>query len=187
MAGRKPRRGADKVFVPGAAQLTLTTSAPIVTIGLSIRGLAERLAPIAPDIDATVQQIRHWTREGLLLPIQDTLHSGPGVHRIYGDDAVYEGAILSVVANAGLPISGSKILADAMVQARLEIARRKTSKGRKNSHLVIMRTALGMTAVAMVGDGEKFAAPRGFKVADAVMTIDIDLEKLFAQVTNGRS
>jgi DNA-binding transcriptional MerR regulator len=186
MVGRKPRRGADKVFAPGAANLALTSSAP--TIGLTIRGLAERLTPIAPDTDATVQQIRHWTREGLLLPIQDTLHSGPGVHRVYNDDAaVYEAAILSVVANAGLPISGSKILADAMVQARLEIARRKTGKGRKNPHLIILRTALGATAAAVLGAGEKFVGPRGFKVADAVMTIDLDLENLFAQVTHGRS
>jgi DNA-binding transcriptional MerR regulator len=187
MAGRKPRRGADKVFAPGAAQLTLTTSAPNVTIGLTIRGLAERLAPIAPDVDATVQQIRHWTREGLLLPIQDTLHSGPGVHRVYNDDAVYEGAILSVVANAGLPISGSQVLADAMAQVRLEVAKRKAGKGKKNSHLIIMRTPLGQTAAAVIGEGERFTGPRGFKVAEAVMSIDIDLEKLFAQVGHGRS
>jgi DNA-binding transcriptional MerR regulator len=180
--GRTPRRGTDKVFVPGAARLTLTTSAPIVTIGLTIRGLAERLAPISPDTDATVQQIRHWTREGLLLPIQD-LHSGPGVHRLYHpDDAVYEAAILSVAANAGLPISGSQVLADAMAQARLEVARRKAGKGKRKPHLVIMRTALGATAAAVIGESEKLASPRGFKVADVVMTIDIGLEKLFAQV-----
>jgi DNA-binding transcriptional MerR regulator len=148
----------------------------------TIHGLAKRLAQIAPDVDATVQQIRHWTREGLLLPIQDTLHSGTGVHRVYNNDAVYEGAILSVIANAGLPISGSKILADAMVQARLEIARHKAGRGRKKPRLVIMRTALGVTAAAVIGEGEKFIGPRGFKVTETVMTIDIDLEKLFALV-----
>jgi DNA-binding transcriptional MerR regulator len=184
--GRKPRQSGDKVFAPPAARLTLTTLAPTVMIGLTIRSLAERLASIAPDIDATVQQIRHWTREGLLPPIQD-LHSGPGVHRLYHpDDAVYEAAVLSVFANVGLPISGSQVLADAMTQVRLEIARRKTGKGRKAPHLVIMRTALGVNAVAVIGAGEKFAA-RGFKPADAVMTIDLDLEKLFTEVGHGRS
>jgi DNA-binding transcriptional MerR regulator len=190
MAGRKPQRGADKVFAPEAARASLSRpQAPTVTIGLTIRGLAERLAPIAPDTDATMQQIRHWTREGLLFPIQDTLHSGPGVHRVYNDDAVYEAAVLSVVANAGLPISGSQVLADAMAQVRIEIARRKAGKGRKKPHLVIMRTVLRQTATAaaVIGEGEKFIGPRGFKEAEAVMTIDIDLEKLFAQVTHGRS
>jgi DNA-binding transcriptional MerR regulator len=169
-----------------AARLTLTTSAPIVMIGLTIRSLAERLIPIAPDPDATTQQIRHWTREGLLIPIQD-LHSGPGMHRLYHpEDSVCEAAVLSVVANAGLPISGSQILADAMTQVRLEIARRKTGKGRKSPHLVIMRTALGVNAVAVIGASEKFAV-RGFKTTDAVMTIDLDLEKLFTEVGYGRS
>jgi DNA-binding transcriptional MerR regulator len=150
--------------------------------------LAEQLAPIAPnDVDATMQQIRHWTREGLLIPLQH-LHSGPGMHREYHpEDTRYEAAVLSVVANLGLPISGSQVLADAMVQVRLEVAKRKAGKGKKNPHLIIMRTPLGQTAAAVIGEGEKFTGPRGFKLSEAVMTIDIDLEKLFAQVTHGRS
>jgi DNA-binding transcriptional MerR regulator len=146
--------------------------------------LAEQLAPVSPNgVDATMQQIRHWTREGLLIPLQH-LHSGPGMHREYHPhDTRYEGAVLSVVANLGLPISGSQVLADAMAQVRLEVAKRKAGKGKKNPHLVIMRTPLGQTAAAVIGEGEKFIGPRGFKVAEAVMTIDLDLEKLFAQVT----
>jgi DNA-binding transcriptional MerR regulator len=174
--GKTPRWETGKV----------TTYAPIVMVSLTISDLAVALSPIAPDIPATTQQIRHWTREGLLVPIQD-LHSGPGVHRRYASDAVLEAAVLSVFANTGFPISGSQVLAEAMTQLRLEIAKRKVGKGRKKPHIIIMRTALGQTAAAVLAEGEKFTGPRGFKVADAVMMIDLDLDKLFAQVTHERS
>jgi DNA-binding transcriptional MerR regulator len=173
--GRKPRVIEIGAKLGGTGRLTAAAEP------LTIRGLAERLAPIAPDTDATVQQLRHWTREGLLRPVQD-LHSGPGVHRLYDEAAVYEATILSVVANAGLPISGSQVLAEAMAQARVEIARRKGGKGRKRPHLILVRSALGMTAAAVVEAGEKLTDSRGFKAAEAVVTIDIDLGKLFAQL-----
>jgi DNA-binding transcriptional MerR regulator len=186
--GGKSPRGADKIFALGAADLTTspsTATAPTFTAGFTVRNLAEQLVGIAPDIDATVQQIRHWTREDLLFPVRHA-HSGPGMHRVYHPDAVYEAAILSMITNAGLPISGSQVLADAMAQARLEIARRRAGKGRKNPHLVIKRTALGQSAATVVGEGERFTGPRGFKVGEAVMAIDLDLERLFAQVIHGR-
>jgi DNA-binding transcriptional MerR regulator len=130
---KKLRRGADIVLTPKSANLTLRTFAPTVTIS----GLAKALAPIAPDEAATVQALRHWTREGMLSPSQH-LHSGPGVHREYIlDVAIYEAAILHLFNDMGLPISGSRILAEALEQVRREVAKRRAGKGKKKARLII--------------------------------------------------
>ena len=76
----------------------------------------------------------------------------------------------------GLPISGSRILPDALGRVRREVAKRNAGKGKKNPHLIIAGgPPKGMTAVRIYGQGE-------IRDADAVVTIDIDLEKLFAQI-----
>jgi DNA-binding transcriptional MerR regulator len=167
---RKRRRRGDTVLVPEAASLTLTIS-----------GLAAALAPIAPDEAATVQHLRHWTREGMLPPVEHP-HSGPGVHRVYAnDEAVYEAAILHLFNDMGLPISGSRILPDALDQVRREIAKRKAGKGKKALRLIIAGgPPAGMTAVRVYGQGEKVVDHR-----DTTWTLAIDLEKLFAQLGLG--
>jgi DNA-binding transcriptional MerR regulator len=172
---RKPRHRGDTGIMPPAASLTLQ---PTVTIS----GLAAALAPIAPDEPATVQHLRHWTREGMLPPVQHA-HSGPGKHRVYAKpDAVYEAAILHLFNDMGLPISGSRILTDALDQVRREIAKRKAGKGKKALRLIIAGgPPTGMTTVRVYGQGEKVVDHR-----DTTVTIAIDLEKLFAQLEHGR-
>lgn len=174
--GKKPQRRGDIVRMPEAANLTLRGFAPTVTIS----GLATALAPIAPDQAATVQQLRHWTREGMLPPVEHP-HSGPGKHREYAHpDAVYDAAILYLFNDMGLPISGSRILADALNQVRREIAKRKAGKGKKAPRLIIAGgPPAGMTAVGVYGQGEKVVD------RDTTVTINIDLEKLFAQLEHG--
>jgi DNA-binding transcriptional MerR regulator len=137
--------------------------------------LAASIASIAPNQATTVQQIRHWTREGMLPPIEHP-HSGAGKHREYDlASARYQAAVLHLFNDLGLPISGSRILTDALDQVRRELAKRNAGKGKKNPHLIIAGgPPAGMTAVRIYGQGEK--------VRDAVVTIDIDLEKLFAQI-----
>jgi DNA-binding transcriptional MerR regulator len=141
--------------------------------------LAASIASIAPNQATTVQQIRHWTREGMLPPVEH-LHSGAGKHREYDRaSAPYEAAVLHLFNDLGLPISGSPILPDALEQVRREVAKRKSGKGKKNPHLIIAGgPPTGMTAVRIYGQGEK--------VRDAVVTIDIDLGKLFAQIESVR-
>jgi DNA-binding transcriptional MerR regulator len=176
--GKKPQRRADIVIVPEAAQLTVRSSPPTVTVG----GLAEMLAPIAPDQAAVVQQLRHWTRENLLRPIEHS-HGGPGKHREYDKStAVYDAAFLHLVNALDLPVGGSNILVNALTQVRSEVAKRLAGRGRKKPHLIMARTLAGATAVAVIDEGEKIVEQRGFKTVDVVATIDIDLGKLFAQI-----
>lgn len=174
---KKSRRRKGTVFTPEALE-RLKTFPPTVTIS----GLAAALAPIAPDVAATTQAIRHWTREGLLPPAEH-LHSGPGKHREYVlANSLYVAALLHLFNDLGLPISGSPILADALEQVRREVAKRKAGKGKKKPHLIIAGgPPTGMTAVGVYSEGENV------KATDAVLTIDIDLEKLFAQVQRGNS
>jgi DNA-binding transcriptional MerR regulator len=154
---------------------------------MRVHGLAAALAPLAPDVAATTQMIRHWTREGMLFPVQHS-HSGPGKHREYAPDAVYESALLYAFNDMGLPISGSRALLDAVTMARIEVAQRRAGKGKKKPRLVVVWTPAGMATVGVYGEGEKIEDRRGFKAADVVVTIDIDLEKLFARVDgHGRS
>jgi DNA-binding transcriptional MerR regulator len=150
---------------------------PTLTVG----EIAEALTPIAPDVTSTLHRIRHWFREQMLLPVYQT-HAGSGRHRLFSADAVYDAAVLHVLTNLGLPVSGSRALVDGLTFVRFEIAERKAGKGKKNPRLRILSTALGMTMVGVFGEGEKIKEHPSFKVADIVMTIDIDLEKLFAQV-----
>ena len=56
--------------------------APTLTVGQ----IFEQLGPIAPDAAAAMRErIRHWTREGLLLPVNQH-HAGTGRHRRYSPD-----------------------------------------------------------------------------------------------------
>ena len=170
---KKSRQQTITALTPKTANSTLLTSFPTVTISR----LAASVASIAPDQAATTQQIRHWTREGMLPPVQHQ-HSGPGKHREYDPDARFEVAVLSLFNDLGLPVAGSDILTDALKQVRDEVAKRKAGKGKKNPHLII---AGGPPAGMTVGIYRK-----GEKVPVAMVTIDVNLEKLFAQIESIR-
>lgn len=151
---------------------------------LSISQIAERLAPIAPDTAGTIQRIRHWTREQMLLPAHQH-HAGTGKHRRYSEDAIYDAAILHIFTSAGISVSGSRTLVDALTMARFAIPKWKAerSKGRTpQCSLVALRTVKGMGTFGVLWEGEKFADVRGFKMTDVVMKIEIDLTKLFMQI-----
>ena len=121
---------------------------------MRVHGLAAALVRLAPDVAATVQIIRHWTREGVLFPVQHQ-HAGPGKHREYAPDAIYEAAILFAINDMGLPISGSRALTDALTMARFEIAQREIGKGKKKPRLVLMWTPARMMAVGVYGEGRE--------------------------------
>lgn len=105
-----------------------TPGDPTLTVG----EIAERLSRIAPDVRGTVQRIRHWTREQMLLPV-DKLHAGTGKHRRYAADSVYDAAILQITTGAGLNISSQRYLVDALTQARFAIPKWKAA-ARKGGH-----------------------------------------------------
>lgn len=157
-----------------------TPAAPSWTQGqstLTVGEIAERLRPIAPDIAATVQRIRHWTREQMLVPI-DRHHEGTGKHRRYAEGAVYDAAILQVVTSAGLHVATERYLIDALTHASLQLSswREATRLGQKpRMFLTISKSA-------------DESAPK-FKVSPVVgeptgdFTITIDLGKIFARVS----
>ena len=97
---------------------------PTLTVGQ----IAERLRPIAPDVETTVQRIRHWTRERMMLPV-GALHGGTGKHRLYAADNVYSAAILHVFTAFGLNISTVRILVEGLTLARLKAPTWKKKRG----------------------------------------------------------
>ncbi len=72
---------------------------------LTVKELAIRAAPGAsPDeIQQIIRQLRHWTASHVLLPSTE-LHTGPGTHRKYSADAVYNAAVLLELAALSLPV-----------------------------------------------------------------------------------
>jgi DNA-binding transcriptional MerR regulator len=101
---------------------------PTLTVGQ----IAEQLGPIAPDAGpAMSERIRHWTREGLLLPVRQH-HAGTGRHRRYSPDASYEAAVLSALADAGLQLASRPYIQTALSQAR--VALQKWRQARSAGH-----------------------------------------------------
>jgi DNA-binding transcriptional MerR regulator len=148
---------------------------------LKVSDIAEALAPIAPDVEGTIQRIRHWTREGLMLPV-DVMHEGPGKHRQYAADAVYDAAVLQVMTNAGLSVNSVRHLVEALKRIRSQIP--KWKKDGRPFKLVISRTAVGLSSVELLTgkDNKVIIGVPTFKLADVVMTIHVNLGKLFVQV-----
>ena len=109
---QKPR----KVHTLTAAPLT-TAPPNLGSPKLTVGQIVEQLGPVAPEAAAMSERIRHWTREGLLLPV-DQHHAGTGRHRRYGPDAVYEAAILNALATAGLQLVSQPYIHSALSQVR---------------------------------------------------------------------
>jgi DNA-binding transcriptional MerR regulator len=180
--------------------VSFTTAPPVIGAPtLTVADIAQALvrAGFAPDPAGVVQRVRHWTREHQLLPA-DQLHAGPGKHRLYDVDAVYVAAILHTLTAIGLPVSGSRMLTDGLTKARLAIPKWKAAqkKGQKwNPVLVVLVATTSrtpgtfgpVTAVGVYEEREEIKRLEGFHLADTVLTIRLDLGKLFAQVDHGRS
>jgi DNA-binding transcriptional MerR regulator len=187
---KKQRRRAAKGNAPAeiTGRLSASEAADIAAIAgqLTVGDIAAMLMPIAPGLEGTIQRIRHWTREGVLRPIE-LAHGGPGKHRRYDDASVYSAAVLTVMADLGLPVSQSRFLANAMEVVNSESA--KWMAARKKGETVrlpplIIGVATGNTIQVGLG---KLRDERNFKVTNVVLKLDIDLTKLFAEVDHGRS
>jgi DNA-binding transcriptional MerR regulator len=157
-----------------------TSTVPAFIAGWTVSDLADFLAPIAPDQPNTVQRIRHWTREGILLPIESSAHAGPGVHRLYGDAAIYCAAFLHVYTVAGLPISHSRFLKKIMPMVDTAAAQWHGARQKKQT-AKLESLVLGVSAAGTI----RINAPKS-DVRDAVLTLAFDLSKLFAEVDRGR-
>lgn len=152
---------------------------------LVVSEIAEALKLIAPDTPSTLNRIRHWFREQMLLPV-DQKHAGSGRHRRFGADAPFDAAVLCALTDAGIPVSGSRALVDALTFARFALPKWKAARAKGQAldlTVFIARTAQGFTQVGVLGLGEeRMKDQAGFKVADVVLTIEVNLSKLWAQV-----
>jgi DNA-binding transcriptional MerR regulator len=109
--------------------VSLTVGAPTLTVGQ----IAERLGTVAPDAGA--ERIRHWTREGLLLPVSQH-HAGTGRHRHYSPETIYEAALLNAFANAGLQLVSRPYIQAALNQARAAL--QKWRQGHKRPLFLVI-------------------------------------------------
>src|SRR5262249_39151982 len=71
--------------------------------------IAERIARSLDELPAIRERLRHWTREGLLIPIGDR-NPGSGKHRRYEAPALLDAAILNILADHGIPVVGRDLL-----------------------------------------------------------------------------
>jgi DNA-binding transcriptional MerR regulator len=115
MAKDPKKRAVGPAWRPGDATMT-------------VGEIAARLAPIAPDTEATIQKIRHWAREGIMEPVAQ-VHEGTGRHRLYAADDLYTSAILYVLTSFGLTITALRPLVDSLTQARLALPGWKKKRG----------------------------------------------------------
>ena len=178
--GRKPRKNADKGHVVLRAENLVSGSPILGAPTLVVSDIAAHLAPIAPDVPNTVQRIRHWTREGMLRPIESSAHAGPGNHRLYGDSAVYSAAFLHVLTATGLPVSHSRFLKSIMPMVDAAAAQWHAARQEKRT-AKLESLVLGVSADGTI----QINAPKS-DMRDAVLTFAFDLGKLFAEVDRGR-
>jgi hypothetical protein len=97
----------------------LAVSRPAIGVGtLTVGEIADRLSALAPDIPASIERLRHWTREKLIVPV-DQQHAGTGKHRRYAEGRnEYDGAILHALADAGMHVVSRPYVQAALDQAR---------------------------------------------------------------------
>jgi DNA-binding transcriptional MerR regulator len=165
------KKGRDVV-----AARSLTVASPSVgTPTLTVGEIAEQLGKVAPDAVATRERLRHWTREGLLAPV-DRHHAGTGKHRRYDADSTYDAAILNAVASAGLHVVTQRYLIEALAMARH--ARRKWERTGSRGPLLLeisQKTAGGGTTIA-IHEGAVQCDPT------AELSIVINMAQIFANV-----
>jgi DNA-binding transcriptional MerR regulator len=118
--------------------------APTLTVGQ----IAERLCKLNPDKAATKERVRHWTREDLLAPVAKH-HEGTGRHRGYAEDSVYDAAVLSVIANAGLHITAHRYLLRGLPLVRQALQKWEAAKSGGRLFLEISHTKAGSPTITI--------------------------------------
>ena len=154
---------------------SLRTSRPVIGAPLlGVGDVAERLNILAPDTSASIERIRHWTREGLLLP-DDQHHAGTGKHRRYSANVAYDAAILTALADAGMHIVSRPYIRTALAKARAALS--DWLKNPTRSLFLVIVHPLGpmFEPTADVCSSVKHDP-------SAKLTIVIDLAQLYARV-----
>jgi DNA-binding transcriptional MerR regulator len=149
-----------------------TLGRPTLTVGQ----IATQLGTAAPDVTATRERLRHWTREGLLSPVVDH-HSGTGNRRKYDPSVVYDAAILNAIAGAGLHVVSRPYLLDALSKARDARQKWEGAKSRGPLFLEISHRPRGDGSTeTIIHEGEPKCDP------SAELSIVINLTLIFTGV-----
>jgi len=154
---------------------------------MTVSEIAERLRPIAPDVEATITRLRHWTTQLMLLPVQQ-LHQGTGKHRLYAADDVYSAAILHVLTSFGLTVSAVRPLVDGLSKARFAAPKWKEKRG--PLYLAVWRRAPGRAVVDVTEEEPKTSADlrapgRNEPELIGELMLVIDLARLWSRIEGG--
>jgi DNA-binding transcriptional MerR regulator len=129
--------------------VSLTAPSPeLGTPTLTVGQIAERLRALASGTASTAERIRHWTREGLLAPMENH-HAGTGKHREYDASSVYDAAVLSVIADAGLHITAHRYLLRGLALVRRALQKWKAAKSGGGLFLEISHTEAGSPTITI--------------------------------------
>jgi DNA-binding transcriptional MerR regulator len=148
---------------------------PTVTVG----EIAQRVQTIGPNPASTIERIRHWTREGLLIPA-DQHHAGSGKHRRYATESVYDAAILTVIANAGLPLVSQTYLHKALPLARGAL--RKWIRVRRKNQDIMLFLEISQTASETGSRSVRIHEGAVKHDSSAELSIIINLSQIFTRV-----
>ena len=119
---RAAKKRAKRLKPVALTAVPLAVSRPAIGVTtLTVGEIADRLSTLAPDISASIERLRHWTRERLLVPV-DQQHAGTGKHRHYAEgSSEYDGAILHALADAGVHVVSRPYVQAALAQARFAL------------------------------------------------------------------
>jgi DNA-binding transcriptional MerR regulator len=149
---------------------------PTETVG----EIAARLAAISPNFEGTIQRIRHWTREGLMVPA-DLHHAGTGRHRRYPQTAVFDAAVLHVLTNAGLTTSAVRDLKTTSPERHLvdalTLVRFSVPKWRQQGGPLFLTISQSGTRTEIEVIEQQAGTP-----AEDDLTIVINLAKVFSRI-----
>ena len=88
----------------------------------TVTGVARRICRSRDDVQRVAEQIRYWTREGLLRP-EGERHSGTGRWRTYHEREICKAAILHELSRRGLTIGAMGLVMAAFRANQWEAAR----------------------------------------------------------------
>ncbi len=76
---------------------------------MTAKELARRICRSERDIGTVLERVRHWTKSGLLHPVER--RPGKGNSRLFDESALAEAAVLNALAGiSGIPILGRQLL-----------------------------------------------------------------------------
>jgi hypothetical protein len=159
-----------------AASVTVASpelGAPTLTVGQ----IVEQLGSLAPDPAAAGERIRHWTREKLLVPV-DQHHAGTGRHRQYSDQASYDAAVLTALANLGLQLVSRPYIHAVLTKARAVLQEWQKGKSSEHKPLFFLVISHRIDSEPAVSVHEKIVKPD--RAAEIV--IALNLSQLFSAV-----